>query len=270
MRPFLRLSSTLSLLLLWLLNPILPLTRPAAAADDWKTIKADHFVVYYKNEESFSREIARKSDAYYSQIASDLGYERYSNFWLWDNRVKIFIYPTEEEFKRLPGTNEWSSGMANHAKKEIYSYSGQTEFTESVLPHEITHLIFRDFVGTSKAIPLWLDEGVAQWEEPAKRALAKKYTQSLVATGTAYSVSDLFRMRSSKLSDKNDVQKFYMQSVSLVDFLVRTYGGTAFTAFCRQLRDGKNVNEALKKAYPNSVRDMDDLDLQWKKYASAP
>lgn len=33
----------------------------------------------------------------------------------------------------------------------------------------MTHLIFIEFVGFDKVIPLWLNEGVAQWEDRSKR-----------------------------------------------------------------------------------------------------
>jgi hypothetical protein len=243
--------------------------QAAAAENGWKVVKADHFIVYHQGDESFAREVARESDLSYTRIADDLGYRRHGNFWMWDNRVRIYIYPTEEEFQKLPGTREWALAMTDYAKKEIYAYRDQPDFIVGVLPHEITHLIFRDFVGTSDQIPTWMDEGVAQWEEPRRREFAKKYVRNLLKNEKAYTVDELFTVDVRRLVDKKKVEAFYMQSVSVVDFLITAYGGGAFTEFCRQLRDGRDVPEALRKAYPG-LRTMEELDARWRLLYGGP
>ncbi len=232
----------------------------------WKTVKADHFIVHYREDEAFARQIARKADADYSRIAEDLGYRRHSNFWMWDNRVKIFIYPTQEEFQKVPGTREWALAISQYAKKEIHSFSGQPNLVDGVLPHEITHLIFRDFVGTSSEIPLWMDEGVAQWEEPARRELATRYVRALLKSGDALPLEEVLGMRLRTLGTGKRVDKFYVQSVSLVDFLITRYGGAKFTDFCRLLRDGKPLADALRKTYP-AIATLDRLDADWRAFA---
>jgi hypothetical protein len=54
-----------------------------------------------------------------------------------------------------------------------------------------------------------------------------------------------------------------------VDFLVKTFGSQRFTEFCRQLRDGKKFNAALKSAYPGSIESVFELDRRWRSYVSA-
>ena len=63
--------------------------------------------------------------------------------------------------------------MADYRGKKIISYTWSRGFLESLLPHEMAHLIFRDFVGFRGEIPLWLDEGIAQWAESFKRDYVK-------------------------------------------------------------------------------------------------
>ncbi len=237
-------------------------------AADWEEVKGDHFIVYYKpgSDEGFAREVVRNAEIYYNRIASDLGYPRYSNFWQWENRVKIYIHSDEKEFQKMTGQPGWSHGMANYTTKEIHSFHSEENFMETLLPHEITHLIFRDFVGLEGQIPLWLDEGVAQWEEPLKRVQARKYARYLIQIDQEYPVIDLTTTNVQKLTDENKVHAFYMQSVSLVDFLVTTYGPNSFTEFCRQLRDGKRFQDALAAAYPNSISGYVDLENKWRKY----
>lgn len=238
----------------------------ARAADEpppWKVVKADHFIVHYREDEAFAREVARKADADYTRIASDLGYRRHGNFWMWDNRVKIFIYPTHDELLDVPGTREWSQAVSIYASKEIHCVRTQPDLIGGVLPHEITHLIFRDFVGTSSKIPLWMDEGVAQWEQPARRELAARYVRDLLASGDELPLKTIFSSDLGSLGSGKRVEKFYVQSVSVVDFLIRRHGGSRFTDFCRLLRDGKTLEDALRKTYPSTAT-FELLESEWR------
>ena len=61
-------------------------------------VKGDHFLVYFTKDEGFAKDVLNKSELYYNRISSDLGYARYSEFWTWDKRVKIYIYPDKDSF----------------------------------------------------------------------------------------------------------------------------------------------------------------------------
>jgi hypothetical protein len=240
----------------------------AALADEWQEVKGDHFIVYYKSHDDFAKDVANHSEKYYKQIADDLGYPRYSNFWSWDNRAKIYIYENEDDFRKTTGEKPWSHGMASYANKEIHTFRGDDNFVNAVLPHEITHLIFRDFVGFKGEVPLWLDEGVAQWEEPAKREMAFKVARWLVHEDKDYPIQDLMAKDIRKETDQEKVDAFYMQSVTLVDFLIKNYGNQRFTEFCRQLGEGKTFDAALQAAYPGTIESLFELDRRWREYVA--
>ena len=175
-----------------------PLIRQKLSAEfitqEWKELKGEHFLVYFIQDEKFAKEVADKSEVYYRRIASDLGYPRYDSFWLWDNRVKIYIYPDHDSFLKATAQPQWSEGMADFKKKLIAGHAGIEGFLESLLPHEIAHLIFRDFVGFKGEIPLWLDEGVAQWAEEAKRQEMKFKVKQLFDGDTLLSLEDIMKL----------------------------------------------------------------------------
>ena len=75
----------------------------SAYAVEWKELSSDHFIIYYSGDRKFAKGVADKAEYYYRRIAADLGYPRYSNFWTWDNRAKIYIYPDQ--------SNESNPGM---------------------------------------------------------------------------------------------------------------------------------------------------------------
>jgi hypothetical protein len=168
-----------------------------------------------------------------------------------------------QDFQKTTGGQDWVHGLAVYSKKEIHTYSTHEGFLDGILPHEITHLIFRDFVGLQGQVPVWLDEGIAQWEEPEKRMLARKVALWLVRNNKDYHLQDLTATDVRQLDDTMQVHYFYMQSVSVVDYLIRNFGGQRFTQFCRELRDGKKFNDALRATYP-SIESIYDLDMRWR------
>lgn len=232
----------------------------------WKEEKGEHFIIYYVQDGVFAKLVANKAEHCYTKIATDLGYVRYSDFWQWDKRAKIYIHATQQDFQKATGQPEWSHGMASYSDKSIHTIESSKNFINSVLPHEITHLIFRDFVGLQGQVPLWMDEGVAQWEEDEKREGALQAMPHALVTGEVYTLEALTSMDIRQETKPAAVGLFYLQAISLIDFLVKAYGSSTFTVFCRALRDGKSLEAALRSAYPNSIRNVEELEGKWREY----
>lgn len=68
------------------------------------------------------------------------------------------------------------------------------------------------------------------------------------------------------LTGDNLITAYYVQSVSLVGFLIEKFGKAEFTNFCRALRDGKSLEEALISVYSIHIRSLSDFEEQWRKY----
>ena len=260
-----------------------------ASAQEWQESGGEHFIVYFIQDEKFAKDVADRAEYYYRQIATDLGYPRYSEFWTWDKRTKIYIYLDHDSFLEATGQPKWSQGMAEYRTKSIISYAWSSGFADSLLPHEMAHLIFRDFVGFKGEIPLWLDEGVAQWAEEPKRKQIKALARNLYESDTILSLQDMMRLDIRRITDKeniyirptrtkdkkdgvlflskdNLIRTYYLQAVSLVGFLIEKYGSRAFADFCRELRDGKSLENALRAAYPVRINNLDELENKWREY----
>ncbi len=263
---------------------------PAVAAEkpNWKELKGTHFIVYFIGEESFARDVLNYAEKYYTRIANELGYARYQDFWTWEKRCKIYIYPDHDSYLKSTGGAEWSHGLADYNTKTIISYAWHEGFLDSLLPHEIAHLIFRDFIGFKGEVPLWLDEGVAQWEEEAKRPQMKSMIKETYDNEGLLLINDMMKLDIRRLKSKegvhvrgaltkdgspavvflssdNLVNTYYLQSVSMVGFLIEKFGGESFTVFCRELRDGETIEEALKSAY-TTITTIAEFEKRWKEY----
>ncbi len=227
-------------------------------AQPWNNVeKSKHFIIYYQQAPpEYINRLVAEVEHYYTNISDYLGFKRF-DFWLWDNRCKIFLYPDVGQYLGLTGAASWSRGHVQVIKKEISTYIWQEMFFDTILPHEIGHIIFREFVGYTKELPLWLDEGVAcmQEYESKERLLIAK---SLVSLGLHTHLDELSKI-------KGDVVIipfiFYSESASLVDFLLRRFGRSKFVDFCRQLRDEQDWQSALKNIY--KFKNLEELERFW-------
>jgi uncharacterized protein (DUF2164 family) len=237
-----------------------------ALEKDFKEKKSTHFIVYYKKEvdPDFINDIIDSAEKYYNEIASELGYYRY-NFWLWDDRAKIYIYNDSESFQQETRQPAWSGGCASYQEKTIWTYPHAAGFFDSTLPHELGHIIFREFVGLYTNIPLWFEEGVASYQEKSKRYAAKNAVKQLLSNNQLLSMQELSSIKSAQdINNKDSAEVFYSQSVSIVYFLISKYGATSFARLCKNLKE-KGFNRALESAYYN-IKDTDDLYKEWVRY----
>lgn len=237
---------------------------PCQAEDKWLESRSTHFIVYYMNASSdFIQKVVDESEGHYNDIAESLGFNRF-DFWLWDNRAKVYIYDSVDAY-RATGQPEWSGGASIPEQKLIYSYPTAQGFFEHLLPHEIGHIIFREFVGfNNSAIPGWLDEGVASYQESMNDRGMKIAINTAARQNRLIGINDLFSLDPYSMRDTNMVNLFYAQSVSLVDYLVKEFGRDKFVTFCQDLRDKRDFRRALSSNYPFSG--IQEFEEGWKKH----
>ncbi len=243
------------------------LSLPWALADNnWRINKSTHFVVYYKGApEGFIAEVAEKAEDYYDSIASSLGFRRF-DFWLWDNRAKIYIHDNAAGYQAATGQPGWSGGCAKVREKIIHSFPYAKGFLETVLPHEMGHIIFREFVGFDNyAIPLWLDEGVASYQQKLKYSAGiKAEVRNAIGKGSFIPLERLSRFNPQFAMSNESVQLFYAEASSVIEFLIKEFGRDSFILFCQALRDKKDLDRAIASGYP--LGNIRELNQAWQKY----
>lgn len=237
----------------------------AQEQDKWNLEKSTHFIVYYKNAPGdFIKQLIDNSENYYEKISFDLGFNRF-NFWLWDDRAKIYIYNNASDYRAATGQPGWSGGSALPRDKIIKTFAYAQGFFETVLAHEIGHIIFREFVGfDNPAVPLWLDEGVASYQERVRHSQADALIKKALDLGNFIPLEKLPNFGEQFSMPQDTAQLFYAQGFSAVDFLIKQYGKDKFVTFCQNLRDKRNMDRALASVYPfNNIREM---EAAWLKY----
>jgi len=234
--------------------------RASGAEKAWDEVKSKHFRVLYAAREDVARTVLERAEAYYTGIGEVFGFPRHKDFWLWDNRVRILLYGSRDAFREATKAPGWAAGRASAERREIAGWAGEDGFVDEVLPHELTHLMFRGYLGTAEA-PRWLEEGVAQWVSPVRRAAAQVQGERLASSGEWVPWKDLERWEIPE--DGNTAMRYYAQAAGLTAFLLDRYGMERFARFCRAMRDGRGPDDAFRFTYGGFVPSMEQVEREW-------
>ena len=244
---------------------LLILTGSACALEEfsWNTKSSDHFIVYYKNAPNdYVNKVIATAESCYVNINDKLGFTRFDNFWTWDKRASIYLFDNEAHYRRDSGQPAWSAAGTEAKNRRIYTFVSMNNFFSGVLPHEICHMIFYDFVGNRKEMPLWLLEGIACYVEKSGHEERLRLAREYIRSGAFISLSDLSSIDRFNASVSPGV--FYSESTAIVEFLIKKRGESGFFDFCRRLRDLRS-NEgwgvALKDVY--GFKDISELSAAY-------
>ncbi|MBF0122894.1 MAG: hypothetical protein HQL21_05760 [Candidatus Omnitrophica bacterium] len=235
-----------------------------ACSEEWSEQQSDHFIVYSKNAPSgFVQNALESAEQIYEKTTTTLGITRYQG-WIWEDRVKIYIYDNADDYKQSSGY-DWSAGIVSTQNRTISTYPSASGFFDSVLPHELGHIIFREYVGSDADIPLWFEEGVAMYQERGKRFGADDDVRQIMKTGHFIPLSALHDMRLGKGSDPDLVKIFYAEAASVVSFLLEEGEQYRFSRLCDELKKEVRFETAFKKSYM-AYQTLNDLDVAWRGY----
>jgi len=248
-----------------IISSFLVFSTNVLAKDKWKEEKSRHFIIYYKQAPfDFIKTVKEAAENYYYEITDNLGFSR-DHIWSFDDRARIYIYDSSDDYVNSARQARWSSGSTILGSKTIRTFPSAHGFFDSVLPHELGHIIFREYVGFKTKIPLWMDEGVAMYQEKAKRFGVNSEVKQALENETFIPIDKLSRMRLTRSSSREAVNLFYAEAASIVYFLISDQGSFRFTNFCRNLKQGNSFDQSMYKAY-GRFKNIDDLNRAWVNY----
>ena len=125
--------------------------------------------------------------------------------------------------------------------------------------HILTHQAGDGFVSR---LPVWLDEGLAEFGNPQP--------------GFSYDIALEFAIETDRLlpvlymqflpPDPEDVIIFYGQAKSMVSYMIYIHGPAKIRQLLAQLKSGKPMEEALNSVYGLGI---EDLDNSWRRFVGA-
>jgi len=242
-------------------------------AESWQEIQGKHFIVQYDSEvgAQWANHVLREAERYYNKIALQIGYKRYQDFWTWDDRARIIIFSDQETFSQRTGVPSWSRGFAVRDQnffqtRTMVAYKQEVDFLDGVLPHEITHLIIGDLMHSQVSLPLWFEEGVAQYQEKNKKKQADYVMRQAVRRGQYLAFDKMFVTDIRHAQDPIQTAFYYAQSVSIIEFLITKHGSKKFGQLITRLKERESFEQALLKTYLTAFRSINELEKKWLSY----
>ncbi|OGS12762.1 MAG: hypothetical protein A2234_00990 [Elusimicrobia bacterium RIFOXYA2_FULL_58_8] len=194
----------------------------------------------------------------YTRIMQDLGIYSFVPA----RPYNVSVYRDAAEYRLKTGQPEWSGGAAYGNALLLYEGPG----LRAAMAHEMTHLVFNEFMGLAQAAQLrWLNEGVAVYEESRSSQdstafYAQKVSEAVVPNPIPF--SQLVNLAPQGESLKT-VDRWYAQAGSVAGFMIRAGGSFNFSLFLAKLRDGASVDQAIESAYFGLWKKLADVERAW-------
>jgi hypothetical protein len=212
----------------------------------WKTISGTLVRLHwYQGSDAFAQQALAVGEKGVQQAADLLGVKE-------TQPIDFFVYAAQAPFYDAlgPGTRENVGGQADADIRTMFALIEPSAVGDSwvnvVIPHELTHLVFNTAVRNPYHFPpRWLNEGLAvylsegytpSWRDAVQQAVSQESLLSLAGlTGQFPTSADGFYLA-------------YGESVSAIDFFVRTYGKDHLVELVRSYAAGRTDDEAFTEA----------------------
>ncbi|MFN8535387.1 MAG: peptidase MA family metallohydrolase [Dehalococcoidia bacterium] len=126
--------------------------------------------------------------------------------------------------------------------------------------HEVTHAIIEDTIGpsASSGFPMWLNEGLATYFQPSQGSEWSQYLQQAIRVDRVMPL----RFLKSYPGKEEEWLLVYAEGVSMVKYLLNTYGAEKMGDLLRGYRDGDTDERTFQRVYGKSLV---DLENEWRK-----
>ena len=232
-------------------------------ADDrftWQTVAGDLVRVHwYDGSEAFGRRALAIGEKAVEDASNLLEVTE-------SDPLDFFVYADQDRFYEAlgPGTRENVGGVQIPGLRTMFALIPPNEIDDSwvatVVPHELTHLVFETAAGNPYHFPpRWLNEGLAVYLSQGYDASDRSAVDQAAAAGTLTPLDGLTGQFPTSL------ERFslaYAESVSAVDYLVRTYDQDALVSLIRSYADGRTDDEAFTEALGQDMTAFGDAWLE--------
>lgn len=262
-----------------MLGPLLAALCLAAASpaqppeSGWHDTLSPHFHVFHEDAfmpGGFTLALER----FHGRLRFELGM---FTPWMSKERVDFYLYHDRDSYARGEfHPPPWSNGVSIYDRRvvAVYNQSDRAKLLQ-IAAHETTHLIFESYWAEEggKQPPSWLNEGLAMTEEVAPehpeqsewfRAMARLPQRGYLPLDHLFTISPTKDLHDSR----RRVETWYVQSYSVVYFLLRKHSRLQFKSFCEQLRDGVPVQEALWRSY--RYHTLARFEQDWLRWVTDP
>ncbi|MFZ5949420.1 MAG: peptidase MA family metallohydrolase [Candidatus Rifleibacteriota bacterium] len=245
-------------------NAIKAAKEMLASTDGATKEENQRFVIHFAgNSQDDLGEVAFDTlDEVFFQVTDSLSFNP-------DVKINVVFFLTEEYYKI---NKEWSAGAAQGIQIMVPLKSGykNTEYVKGLLAHEFTHTIIH--LKTSNRCPLWLNEGLAQYQEfQASNGSPEemRLDYQSIFQNEFVEKQNFVRLRDVPShiggGSRLDISKGYIASYLAVRCMADFYGESSFDAVLTALGQGKSIDEAMVEATGKNMEDFEDEFENWLK-----
>ncbi|MEO0215744.1 MAG: hypothetical protein ABIL14_01860 [candidate division WOR-3 bacterium] len=231
---------------------------------DFKILNTEHFDIYFypggENLASFAEDVLEDG---YEMLSKDLGVEV-------EFRIPVIIYNSPNDFSQTNVTleliEESVGGFTELLKNRmVIPFNGDYEELRHVLVHELTHVFQFVIFFPSKleailtgdflySIPLWVMEGLAEFESQNWNLEADIYMRDLIMNNK---VIPLFQL------ENYGGYIIYKEGQAFYHYIATKYGREKVGEFLHLLKSKKNLENASLAAFGVGI---EELNNRWIKY----
>jgi tetratricopeptide (TPR) repeat protein len=231
---------------------------------DWQVDASDHFRLHHHNPRVSARLLAAAE----YQLEREAPLFALTPETAWPGKCDIFLYGSAEAYQRATGRPAWSPAVSTFildsegapTQLAIHTHQEAKLIGQTVVPHELGHLLLARVTDYVPDLPLWIQEGVATAQEPGFKVT--HLLQEVAArrqAGTALTLAEVLNAKTYPRAE--DVDHFYGLSYTLVDYLLtkadfehlRRFALSARTDVARALLDGYGMK-------------MEEFERNWEKH----
>lgn len=212
---------------------------------EWKTVGDDLVRVHwYEGDAAFGAKALQLGADEVRKTSKLLGVTE-------TDPIDFFVYANVDDFYGAigPGAHENVAGSAFANIRTLLGLIPPGEINDSLvavrIPHEFVHMVF-DTASKNPyhSPPRWLNEGLAVYQSESYGSSDRAQVEAAARNGTLIPLDGL----TGQFPNGQDFFLAYAESVSAVEFMVRTYGPDALVTLIRSYADGRTDDEAFSAA----------------------
>lgn len=220
----------------------------------WHTATSGLITIHWiSGSSSFGQQMLSYGLQGFSKSASFLGYTE-------TKPVDFYVYPNQAAFEQGLSAPDTVGGQARPEYRTCFALiaPGDLSYASTVIPHELTHVIFADVTDNPyHSPPTWLNEGLAVYLSEGYGSDNRGLLAAAVSKGT---VIPLPSLAGYFFLDPAHIYLSYAEAVSAVDLLVRKYGQAKIQKLLQTYAAGATDDEAFKAAFGV---DLATVDKAW-------
>ncbi len=235
---------------------------------EWRHGETEHFIYHFIHS-YVATPISVEAEFHFRVISQELGLEATPGG---SAKSHIYIFekaPDWKLFQNQARLELWTGGI--HSRGSLFIVRDPAyRFANNSLGHEIAHLVlFRVY---QRALPLWLEEGFAEYVSRVTRASYQR-ARNYIARPRSETINGDRLMPLPQLTALADypsspqIETFYDESERLVRFLVAT-NPAAFRGLLAAVGRGEPFDSALARNYAGRFVDVAALEKDFYPYAS--